>query len=85
MRQIQLADRLLCHRSLIILAVNNCFALIVGIFYALSESEKVLQGAIQQLCGMWWEKGLEGKEQLGKTAFIMLLRKSLKSKTVLVC
>ncbi|EMP41121.1 Condensin-2 complex subunit G2 [Chelonia mydas] len=64
-------------------ALLECALILNGIFYALSESEKVLQGAIQQLCGMWWEKGLEGKEQLGKTAFIMLLRKSLKSKTVL--
>ncbi|XP_073190644.1 condensin-2 complex subunit G2 isoform X3 [Lepidochelys kempii] len=62
-------------------ALLECALILNGIFYALSESEKVLQGAIQQLCGMWWEKGLEGKEQLGKTAFIMLLRKSLKSKT----
>ncbi|KAM7176346.1 condensin-2 complex subunit G2 isoform 3-T3 [Macrochelys suwanniensis] len=63
-------------------ALLECALILNGILYALSESEKVLQGAIQQLCAMWWEKGLEGKEQLGKTAFIMLLRKSLKSKTV---
>ncbi|XP_039381772.1 condensin-2 complex subunit G2 [Mauremys reevesii] len=62
-------------------ALLECALILNGILYALSESEKVLQGAIQQLCAMWWEKGLEGKQQLGKTAFIMLLRKSLKSKT----
>uniref|UniRef100_A0A8D2QNS0 Non-SMC condensin II complex subunit G2 n=1 Tax=Zosterops lateralis melanops TaxID=1220523 RepID=A0A8D2QNS0_ZOSLA len=33
--------------------------------------------AIQRVCQMWWEKGLEGKEQLGKTLFVILLRKSL--------
>lgn len=31
---------------------------------------------------MWWEKGLPAKEDMGKTAFIMLLRKSLETKTV---
>lgn len=36
------------------------------------------------MCEMWWEKGLEGKEQLGKTVFIMLLRKSL-NKAATVC
>ncbi|XP_067398899.1 condensin-2 complex subunit G2 [Emydura macquarii macquarii] len=63
-------------------ALLECALILNGILYALPESEKVLQGAIQHLCEMWWEKGLEGKEQMGKTAFIMLLRKSLKSKTV---
>nr|XP_025043667.1 condensin-2 complex subunit G2 isoform X2 [Pelodiscus sinensis] len=63
-------------------ALLECALILNGILYALSESEKALQSAIQHLCAMWWEKGLEGKEQLGKTAFIMMLRKSLKSKTV---
>ncbi|XP_074842395.1 condensin-2 complex subunit G2 [Carettochelys insculpta] len=63
-------------------ALLECALILNGILYALSESEKVLQGGIQRLCAMWWEKGLEGREQLGKTAFTMLLRKSLKSKTV---
>uniref|UniRef100_A0A8C8RY30 Non-SMC condensin II complex subunit G2 n=1 Tax=Pelusios castaneus TaxID=367368 RepID=A0A8C8RY30_9SAUR len=62
-------------------ALLECALILNGILYALPESEKVLQGAIQHLCEMWWEKGLKGKEQLGKTAFIILLRKSLKSKT----
>lgn len=43
----------------------------------LPEPEKNLQGAIQRVCEMWWEKDLEGKEELGKTLFIILLRKSL--------
>lgn len=70
--------------NLIILAVNNCLVLVIGILYALPESERILQGAIQHLCEIWWKKGLEEKEQLGKTAFIILLRKSLKSKIATV-
>lgn len=31
---------------------------------------------------MWWERGLPAKEDMGKTAFVMLLRRSLKTKTV---
>ncbi|NWH59852.1 CNDG2 protein, partial [Geococcyx californianus] len=55
----------------------ECVFILNGIFPALPESEKTLQGAIQCVCERWWEKGLEGKEQLGKTLFIILLRKSL--------
>lgn len=65
-------------------AVNNYLLLLLGILPALPESEKILQGAIQGVFEMWWEKGLEGKEQLGKTLFIILLRKSLK-KAATVC
>ncbi|XP_019386175.1 PREDICTED: condensin-2 complex subunit G2 [Crocodylus porosus] len=61
-------------------ALLECALILNGIFYALPESERILQGAIQHLCEIWWKKGLEEKEQLGKTAFIILLRKSLKSK-----
>lgn len=53
-----------------------------GILYALPESERKLQSSIRDLCVMWWEKGLPAKEDMGKTAFIMLLRKSLETKTV---
>ncbi|XP_042832613.1 condensin-2 complex subunit G2 isoform X4 [Panthera tigris] len=56
-------------------SVNN------RILYALPESERKLQNAIQDLCVMWWEKGLPAKEDMGKTAFIMLLKKSLETKT----
>ncbi|XP_040404512.1 condensin-2 complex subunit G2 [Cygnus olor] len=55
----------------------ECAFILNGILPALPESEKSLQGAIQRMCEMWWEKELEGKEQLGKTVFIILLRKSL--------
>ncbi|NXF47735.1 CNDG2 protein, partial [Oceanites oceanicus] len=58
-------------------ALLECVFILNGILPALPESEKILQGAIQHVCEMWWEKGLEGKEQLGKTLFVILLRKSL--------
>ncbi|NWV79923.1 CNDG2 protein, partial [Dasyornis broadbenti] len=58
-------------------ALVECVLILNGILPALPASEKVLQDAIQRVCGMWWEKGLEGKEQLGKTLFVILLRKSL--------
>ncbi|NXV27506.1 CNDG2 protein, partial [Rissa tridactyla] len=58
-------------------ALLECVFILNGILPASPESEKILQRAIQHICEMWWEKGLEGKEQLGKTLFIILLRKSL--------
>ncbi|NXA97790.1 CNDG2 protein, partial [Melanocharis versteri] len=58
-------------------ALVECAFILNGIFPALPASEKILQDAIQRVCEMWWEKGLEGKEQLGKTLFVILLRKSL--------
>uniref|UniRef100_A0A669P2F4 Non-SMC condensin II complex subunit G2 n=1 Tax=Phasianus colchicus TaxID=9054 RepID=A0A669P2F4_PHACC len=58
-------------------ALLECAFILNGIVPALPESENILQSAIQRACEMWWEKGLEGKEQLGKTVFILLLRKSL--------
>ncbi|NXJ75515.1 CNDG2 protein, partial [Trogon melanurus] len=58
-------------------ALVECVFILNGILPALPESEKVLHGGIQRVCEMWWEKRLEGKEQLGKTLFIILLRKSL--------
>lgn len=33
------------------------------------------------MCVTWWEKGLPAKEDTGKTAFVMLLRRSLETKT----
>ncbi|NXE76680.1 CNDG2 protein, partial [Cochlearius cochlearius] len=58
-------------------ALLECVFILNGILPALPESEKIPQGAIQRVCEMWWEKGLEGKEQIGKTLFIILLKKSL--------
>ncbi|NXD19732.1 CNDG2 protein, partial [Spelaeornis formosus] len=58
-------------------ALVECVLILNGIFPALPASEKGLQDAIQHVCEMWWEKGLEGKEELGKTLFVILLNKSL--------
>ncbi|XP_037985789.1 condensin-2 complex subunit G2 [Motacilla alba alba] len=58
-------------------ALVECVLILNGILPALATSEKILQDAIQRVCEMWWEKGLEGKEQLGKTLLVILLRKSL--------
>ncbi|XP_035744298.1 condensin-2 complex subunit G2 [Egretta garzetta] len=58
-------------------ALLECVFILNGILPALPESETIPRGAIQRVCEMWWEKGLEGKEQLGKTLFIILLKKSL--------
>ncbi|NXF00537.1 CNDG2 protein, partial [Smithornis capensis] len=58
-------------------ALLECVFILNGILPALSASEKTLQDALQRICERWWEKGLEGKELLGKTLFILLLRKSL--------
>ncbi|NXP54251.1 CNDG2 protein, partial [Heliornis fulica] len=63
-------------------ALLECAFILNGIFPAIPESEKILQSAIQRVCEMWWEKGLEGKDQLGKTLFIILLRKSLNKAAV---
>ncbi|NWT68897.1 CNDG2 protein, partial [Prunella himalayana] len=58
-------------------ALVECGFILNGVLPALPASEKNLLDAIQRVCEMWWEKGLEGKEQLGKTLFVILLRKSL--------
>lgn len=51
-----------------------------GIMPVLPTSQVVLTFAIQHLFEAWWDKGLKGKEELGKTAFMMLLEKSLMAK-----
>uniref|UniRef100_A0A8D2ASR7 Condensin-2 complex subunit G2 n=1 Tax=Sciurus vulgaris TaxID=55149 RepID=A0A8D2ASR7_SCIVU len=63
-------------------ALLECAVILNGILYALPESEGKLQSSIQDLCVTWWEKGLPAKEDMGKTAFIMLLRRSLQTKAV---
>nr|XP_019598083.1 PREDICTED: condensin-2 complex subunit G2 isoform X2 [Rhinolophus sinicus] len=62
-------------------ALLECAVILNGILYALPESERKLPSSIQDLCVTWWEKGLPAKEDMGKTAFLMLLRKSLQTKT----
>ncbi|XP_078285579.1 condensin-2 complex subunit G2 [Rhinoraja longicauda] len=53
-----------------------------GIMPVLPTSQVVLTFAIQHLFEAWWDKGLKGKAELGKTAFIMLLEKSLMAKSL---
>ncbi|XP_070279657.1 condensin-2 complex subunit G2 isoform X3 [Myotis yumanensis] len=62
-------------------ALLECAVILNGILYALPESERKLQSSIQGLCVTWWEKGLPAKEDMGKTAFTLLLKKSLQTKT----
>lgn len=62
-------------------ALLECAVILNGILYALPESEQKLQNSIQDLCVKWWERGLPAKEDMGKTAFIMLLRRSLETKS----
>ncbi|KAJ3611370.1 hypothetical protein NHX12_021386 [Muraenolepis orangiensis] len=40
-----------------------------------------LQQQLQVLCEHWWKKGLLGKEEFGRSAFLLSLRKSLTLKT----
>ncbi|XP_021096528.1 condensin-2 complex subunit G2 isoform X4 [Heterocephalus glaber] len=61
-------------------ALLECAVILNGILYALPESERSLRSSIQALCVRWWEKGLPAKEDMGKTAFVMLLRRSLETK-----
>ncbi|XP_026536708.1 condensin-2 complex subunit G2 [Notechis scutatus] len=63
-------------------ALLECAVILNGILPVLPDSETSLSGAIQYLLQCWWNKGLEGKEQLGKTAFLMFLKKSLEKKTI---
>ncbi|XP_052040792.1 condensin-2 complex subunit G2 [Apodemus sylvaticus] len=62
-------------------ALLECALILNGILYALPESEQKLQNSIRDLCVKWWERGLSAKEDMGKTAFVMLLRRSLETKT----
>ncbi|ELK37996.1 Condensin-2 complex subunit G2 [Myotis davidii] len=64
-------------------ALLECAVILNGILYALPESERKLQSSIQGLCVTWWEKGLPAKEDMGKTAFTLLLKKSLQTKTTI--
>nr|XP_033787484.1 condensin-2 complex subunit G2 isoform X1 [Geotrypetes seraphini]XP_033787486.1 condensin-2 complex subunit G2 isoform X1 [Geotrypetes seraphini]XP_033787487.1 condensin-2 complex subunit G2 isoform X1 [Geotrypetes seraphini] len=62
-------------------ALQESAVILNGILRALPKSETALQLAIQHLCEAWWEKGLEGKEELVKIAFILSIRKSLEGKS----
>ncbi|XP_077124682.1 condensin-2 complex subunit G2 [Ranitomeya variabilis] len=61
-------------------ALLECAAILNELLNALPTSESRVRVAIQRLCETWWEKGLEGKEEFGKTAIVLLLAKSLDAK-----
>ncbi|XP_068091950.1 condensin-2 complex subunit G2 [Hyperolius riggenbachi] len=61
-------------------ALLDCAALLNSILEALPRSESQVRLAILRLCEAWWKKNLEKKEQFGKTAFSLLLAKSLDAK-----
>ncbi|XP_027625867.1 condensin-2 complex subunit G2 [Tupaia chinensis] len=62
-------------------ALLDCAVIVNGVLYALPESEHKLRSAIQDLCVTWWERGLPAREDMGKTAFVLLLRRSLQTRT----
>ncbi|KAG8430869.1 hypothetical protein GDO86_019838 [Hymenochirus boettgeri] len=64
-------------------ALLECAVILNGIVHALPKSETQLILAIRHICESWWEKGLQGKEDFGKTAFLLLLEKTLEVKCVL--
>ncbi|KAG5850328.1 hypothetical protein ANANG_G00081060 [Anguilla anguilla] len=55
----------------------ECANILNGILSGLPASEVLVQQGVQQLCEAWWVKGLEGREELGRTAFLLCLEKSL--------
>ncbi|KAM8967575.1 condensin-2 complex subunit G2 [Pelodytes ibericus] len=62
-------------------ALLECAGILNGILQAIPTSETTVHRAIQQLCEAWWEKDLQGKQDFGKTAFLLALNKSLQPKS----
>ncbi|XP_046880191.1 condensin-2 complex subunit G2 [Hypomesus transpacificus] len=54
----------------------QCATILNGLLASLPASEVPLQQAVFRVCEAWWKKGLLGKEELGRTAFLMCLEKS---------
>ncbi|XP_030054678.1 condensin-2 complex subunit G2-like [Microcaecilia unicolor] len=63
-------------------ALQESAVILNGVLRVLPKSETALQFDIQRLCEAWWEKGLEGKEELVKIAFVLRIRKSLDGKSM---
>ncbi|XP_061095489.1 condensin-2 complex subunit G2 isoform X1 [Conger conger] len=55
----------------------ECANILNGMLSALPASEVPVRLAIHRLCEAWWQKGLEGREDLGRTAFVLCLERSL--------
>ncbi|KAJ8010221.1 hypothetical protein DPEC_G00072750 [Dallia pectoralis] len=58
-------------------ALLECANILNDILPSLPVSEMPLRQAVYGLCEAWWKKSLLGKEQLGRTAFLMCLEKTL--------
>uniref|UniRef100_A0A4W5KQN4 Non-SMC condensin II complex, subunit G2 n=1 Tax=Hucho hucho TaxID=62062 RepID=A0A4W5KQN4_9TELE len=55
----------------------ECGNILNGVLPYLPASEMPLRLVIHGLCEAWWKKGLLGKEELGRTAFLVCLEKTL--------
>ncbi|XP_066537007.1 condensin-2 complex subunit G2 [Hoplias malabaricus] len=62
-------------------ALLDCACILNSIESSLPLSEVYLQKAIHWLFECWWRKGLQGKEELGWTAFVVCLENTLSFKT----
>ncbi|KAK0137768.1 Condensin-2 complex subunit G2 [Merluccius polli] len=58
----------------------ECARQLHDVLAVLPVSAASLQQQIHRLCELWWKKGLLGKEEFGRTAFLLTLRKSLSLK-----
>ncbi|KAL1006796.1 hypothetical protein UPYG_G00077220 [Umbra pygmaea] len=58
-------------------ALLECANILNDILPYLPASEMPLRQAVHSLCEAWWMKGLLGKEELGRTAFLVCLEKTL--------
>ncbi|XP_023828703.1 condensin-2 complex subunit G2 [Salvelinus sp. IW2-2015] len=55
----------------------ECANILNGVLPYLPASAMPLRQAVHGLCEAWWKKGLLGKEELGRTAFLVCLEKTL--------
>ncbi|KAM9417840.1 condensin-2 complex subunit G2 isoform 1-T2 [Salvelinus alpinus] len=55
----------------------ECANILNGVLPYLPASQMPLRQAVHGLCEAWWKKGLLGKEELGRTAFLVCLEKTL--------
>ncbi|XP_010901094.1 condensin-2 complex subunit G2 [Esox lucius] len=58
-------------------ALLECANILNGVLPSLPASEMPLRQAVYGLCEAWWKKSLLGKEDLGRTAFLVCLEKTL--------
>ncbi|CAL8292272.1 unnamed protein product [Lota lota] len=58
----------------------ECSRQLHDLLAVLPDSAASLQQQIRRLCELWWKKGLLGKDQFGRTAFLLSLQRSLSLK-----